>query len=164
MGAFFIDLLMKEKQLTEIIEPILVDMGYQLWGIEYLPQKGGALLRVYIDNGQGVTVEDCALCSREISAVLEVEDPISSAYTLEISSPGMDRLLFTVQQFQQFVGHQVRVKMAAPVNGARKVKGVIASSDTHEMRIIGFDDVQYDFDMNNVMSARLIAEFGDNKK
>ena len=154
---------MKEKLITELIEPIVVDLGYQLWGVEYFPQKGGAMLRIYIDSPEGIDVDDCARCSREISGVLEVEDPIASAYTLELSSPGLDRMLFKPEQFADYIDSEVKVKLATPVNGVRKLKGFIAKPDTHEIRIIGHDELTYDFDMSNVMSARLVPDFGDYK-
>ncbi|WP_395377531.1 ribosome maturation factor RimP [Marinicella sp. W31] len=154
---------MKEKLLTELIEPVVADLGYQLWGLEYLPQKGGALLRIYIDAEKGIDVSDCARCSHEISGVMEVEDPIASAYTLEVSSPGLDRLFFKAEQFADYIDDEVRIKLATPVNGVRKLKGFIAKPDTHEIRVIGHDELAYDFDMSDVMSARLIPNFGDKK-
>ncbi len=107
---------MKQQQLTDMIQPLVEDMGFILWGIEYLPQKNAALVRIYIDHTNGITVDNCADCSREIAALLEVEDTIKSAYILEVSSPGLDRVLFDSEQFSRYLGKTVRVKLAQPVN------------------------------------------------
>ena len=90
--------------LTELIEPVIKAMGYHLWGIEYLGQGKHSVLRVYLDKAGGVNIEDCALASRQISSLLDVEDPIKSEYTLEVSSPGLDRMLFSLEQFQEYAG------------------------------------------------------------
>ncbi len=145
---------MKEKLLSQLIQPVIEDLGFVLWGVEYLPQKNSATLRVFIDHENGINVDDCAQCSREISGILEVEDPISGAYVLEVSSPGMDRVLFSTTQFSQFIGEHVVVKLAQPVLGARNIKGKIESvSDEHI--VVANDVMEYEFEMANVMKARL---------
>ncbi|MCX7544991.1 ribosome maturation factor RimP [Marinicella gelatinilytica] len=149
---------MKQKQLTEIIQPVVEDLGFVLWGIDYMPQKSGALLRVYIDHEQGISVDDCADCSREISAVMEVEDPISSAYVLEVSSPGLDRVLFDAEQFSQYLGDQAKVKLAQPVNGSRKITGYIKSVNQDEITLVN-EAGEYTFIMSNVMKARLQPQY-----
>ena len=154
---------MKEKLLSQLIEPIVEDLGFSLWGVEYLPQKNSAILRVFIDHENGVNVNDCANCSREISGVLEVEDPITGAYVLEVSSPGMDRVLFNTEQFSQFIGEFVQVKLAQPVLGARNIKGTIKSVNEDEI-VVANEVMEYGFDMANVMKARLKPAFGGVKK
>lgn len=149
---------MKQKKLTEIIQPVVEDLGFVLWGIDYMPQKSGALLRVYIDHEQGISVDDCADCSREISAVMEVEDPISSAYVLEVSSPGLDRVLFDAEQFSQYLGDQAKVKLAQPVNGSRKITGYIKSVNQDEITLVN-EAGEYTFIMSNVMKARLQPQY-----
>lgn len=154
---------MKEKLLTALISPVIEDMGFVLWGIEYLPQKNNAILRVFIDHADGISVDDCADCSREISGILEVEDPIKSAYVLEVSSPGIDRVLFTQEQFAAYLGENVQVKLAQPVEGARNIKGVIKSVDEHGI-VVANEVTDYQFDMGNVMKARLKPTVGGVKK
>ncbi|MCX7552845.1 ribosome maturation factor RimP [Marinicella sp. S1101] len=159
---------MKEKLLTQLIQPVIEDLGFVLWGVEYLPQKNNAILRVYIDHENGVGVDDCARCSHEISGLLEVEDPIKSAYVLEVSSPGMDRVLFSSEQFADYVGEHVQVKLAQPVDGARNIKGTIKSV-SDEMIVVANEVTEYGFEMTNVMKARLKpqvnnAKFGGVKK
>ncbi|KAA3640989.1 MAG: ribosome maturation factor RimP [Proteobacteria bacterium] len=149
---------MKQKQLTTIIQPVITDLGFDLWGIEYMPQKSGALVRIYIDHEQGITVDNCADCSREISAVLEVEDPIKSAYVLEVSSPGLDRVLFDEKQFSLYIGEQAKVKLTQPVNGSRKITGTIKSVIDDEITLVNETD-EYTFIINNVMKARLQPQY-----
>jgi ribosome maturation factor RimP len=154
---------MKEKQLTELISPVIEDLGFVFWGLEYIPQKNNAILRVYIDHENGVTVENCAVCSREISGILEVEDPISSAYVLEVSSPGMDRVLFNSNQFGLYINESVVVKLAQPVNEARNIKGQIKSVEGDKI-VVANEVTNYEFEMGNVMKARLKPTFGGVKK
>jgi len=153
---------MKEKLLSQLIEPVIQDLGFALWGVEYLPQKNSAILRVFIDHENGVNVSDCAQCSREISGVLEVEDPINGAYVLEVSSPGLDRVLFNTEQFSQYIGEYVLVKLAQPVLGARNIKGTIQSVSEEEI-VVTNEVMEYGFEMTNVMKARLKPQ-GNNTK
>ncbi len=145
---------MKEKLLSELISPVIEDMGYVFWGLEYMPQKNNAILRVYIDHENGVNVNDCASCSHEISGLLEVEDPINGAYVLEVSSPGLDRVLFTVDQFEKYLGEFVQVKLAQPVSGARNIKGTIKAVSDDEI-VVANEVTEYGFEITNVMKARL---------
>ncbi len=150
--------MMKQKQLTTIIQPVIEDLGFDLWGIEYMPQKSGALVRIYIDHPQGISVDNCADCSREISAILDVEDPIKSAYVLEVSSPGLDRVLFDANQFNDYLGHQVKVKLAQPINGSRKITGTIKSVNEDDITLEN-ELGEYSFSINNVMKARLQPQY-----
>lgn len=154
---------MKEKLLTSLLQPVIEDMGFVLWGVEYMPQKNNAMLRVYIDHADGISVDDCADCSREISGVLEVEDPIKGAYVLEVSSPGIDRVLFNEQQFSSYIGENVQVKLAQPVMGARNIKGIIESVDGDSI-VVANEVTDYQFDVGNVMKARLKPNVGGVKK
>ena len=154
---------MKEKLLSELISPVIEDMGFVFWGLEYMPQKNNAMLRVYIDHENGVNVNDCANCSHEISGLLEVEDPINGAYVLEVSSPGLDRVLFTVDQFKNYVGEFVQVKLAQPVLGARNIKGTIKSVSDDEI-VVANEVTEYGFELNNVMKARLKPKIAGVKK
>lgn len=154
---------MKEKLLSQLIAPIVEDLGFSFWGLEYLPQKNGAMLRVFIDAEKGVGVNDCAKCSREISGVLEVEDPISSAYVLEVSSPGTDRVLFSVSQMADYMGQPVQVKLAQAVDGARNIKGNITAVDG-ELVTVSNEQKDYQFEFDNVMKARLKPVFDGVKK
>lgn len=153
---------MKEKLLTQLIQPVIEDMGFVLWGVEYMPQKKNAILRVFIDHENGIGVDDCANCSREISGLLEVEDPIKSAYVLEVSSPGIDRVLFSANQFSQYIDEKVQVKLAQPVDGARNVKGIIKAVENDQI-VVANEVTDYVFEMNNVMKARLKPQVKNTK-
>ncbi len=116
------------EQIAELIAPTVHALGLELWGIELQQQGKYSLLRIYIENREeGVSIEDCEKVSRQVSALLDVEDPISGEYTLEVSSPGMDRPLFTAEQFGLYVGEKVNIRLRTAMQGRRKFKGVIES-------------------------------------
>jgi len=109
----------KLEELQALLAPVVVALGYECWGIEFSAQGRHSMLRVYIDKEGGVLVDDCAIVSRQISGVLDVEDPIAVEYTLEVSSPGMERPLFTIEQFAKYAGEQVKIKLRSPFEGRR---------------------------------------------
>ena len=123
----------KLEQLQDILTPVIEALGYECWGIEYTSQGRHSLLRVYIDHDNGIFIEDCETVSRQLSAVMDVEDPISSEYTLEVSSPGMDRPLFTLEQFAAFVGEQVKIRLRSPVEERRNFQGLIRSVEGQDV-------------------------------
>ena len=116
-----------------MLAPTVEALGLELLGVEYLPAPGSALLRLYIDvparasSRARSTIEDCEAVSREVSALLDVDDPISGHYTLEVSSPGIDRPLFSAAQFARFVGEQAKVALRLPQDGRRRLQGAIAA-------------------------------------
>lgn len=103
--------------LQKLIEPAIAALGYELVGTEYLPQGKHSLLRIYIDIPEGIKVEDCERVSHQISGLLDVEEPIQGQYTLEVSSPGLDRPLFKIEHFDRFVGRQIKVRLKLPLMG-----------------------------------------------
>jgi len=113
---------MLRDQLVELLEPVVSDLGYELWELEYTSQSGG-LLRLYIDSAEGISVDDCERVSRAVSAAMDEADPIASNYTLEVSSPGLDRVLRTQEHFARFVGEPVRVETRQPVGGRKRFIG-----------------------------------------
>ena len=120
---------MLRDQLVELLQPIVVDLGYELWELEYLARAGG-LLRLYIDSDQGITLEDCERVSRAVSETMDAADPIAQAYTLEVSSPGLDRVLRTPEHFARFNGERVRVETSAPINGRKRFAGRLTAVDS----------------------------------
>lgn len=114
---------MLRDQLVELLQPVVTGLGYELWELEYTARSGGALLRLYIDSAHGIALEDCERVSRAVSGAMDASDPIPVAYTLEVSSPGLDRVLRTPEHFARFKGEQVRVEMAAPVDGRKRFTG-----------------------------------------
>ena len=118
--------LLREK-LMALSEPLLAQLGYELVDLEYAPGRAHAVLRVFIDRAEGVGLDDCERVSHELAALLDVEDPVPSAYTLEVSSPGLDRVLRTPAHFQRFVGERVRVELRNPRDGRRRYTGRLAA-------------------------------------
>jgi ribosome maturation factor RimP len=119
---------MLRDQLRELLTPVVAGLGYQLWELEYLPQSGGGLLRLYIDSAErssegGITLDDCERVSHVVSETLDAADPIPSHYTLEVSSPGLDRVLRTREHFERFAGERVRLEMMQPVEGRKRFAG-----------------------------------------
>ncbi|GAB6196478.1 ribosome maturation factor RimP [Lysobacter xanthus] len=160
----------KATQITGLLAPTVEALGLELIGVEYLPSPGSALLRLYIDvpeaeaiAGGLVTIEHCESVSREVSAQLDVEDPISSHYTLEVSSPGVDRPLFTAAQFARFVGEEAKVTLRLPQDGRRRMQGRIAGveGDTIRMDVagIGGQSMAIDVAIGNVEKARLVPDW-----
>ncbi|HFC29951.1 MAG TPA: ribosome maturation factor RimP [Oceanospirillales bacterium] len=149
---------MKTDKLTELLAPVVQDIGYIFWGLEYQVRKADALLRIYIDHENGISVDDCATVSHEVSGILDVEEPISMAYILEVSSPGMDRILFSAKQFTQFIGQEVKIKLNQMVDGKRKIKGIIAAVNDEEITIkTEQEDIKIEF--NQIMRARINPGF-----
>lgn len=147
-----------EQRLTQLLEPPVEALGYELWGIEYVRAGKHSTLRVYIDSPEGITVEDCAEVSYQISSVLDVEDPISSEYFLEVSSPGLERPLIKLAHFQKYIGHEVALTLRMAVNNRRKYKGVIKQVDGEmiTLTVEGNDEIMA---FANIQQANLIPNF-----
>lgn len=144
----------KDQQITDLLRPTVEALGFGLWGIEYLSQGRHSLVRVYIDRPEGVTVDDCAAVSEQVSAVLDVEDPISGEYILEVSSPGMDRLLFSPEQYPDFVGETVELRLRSPFEGRRRFTGVLKGLEGADV-IIQVDDHEYLLPHGAIEKARI---------
>lgn len=126
----------KVEALTTMLAPAVAAVGFELWGVDLLQQGRHSLLRLYIDGPEGVGVGDCATVSHQVSGVLDVEDPIAGEYTLEVSSPGWDRPLFSLSQFGRFVGNEVSVRLASPLNGRRRYKGIVQRITDSEVELL----------------------------
>jgi ribosome maturation factor RimP len=144
----------KDQQITDLLRGTVEALGFELWGVEYLSQGKHSLLRVYIDGENGVTVDDCASVSEQVGSVLDVEDPITGEYTLEVSSPGMDRLLFRLDQYPGFVGEIVDLRLRAPFEGRRKFKGVLTGIEGEDV-VIRVDDHEYLLPHSAIDKARV---------
>lgn len=134
-------------------------MGYELVGVEYLSQGKHSILRIYIDQPGGITVDDCGKVSGQISAMLDVEDPIRGNYNLEVSSPGLDRPLFTPAHYKQFIGHKCTVRMKMPIDGRRNFTGFIKSLSDDECVDLETDDKTVSLAINMIDKAHLVPEF-----
>lgn len=149
----------KQLELTELLAPAIVRAGFQLWGLEYLPQQSSALLRIYLDHpDRAVTIEDCESVSREISALLDVHDPIASEYQLEVSSPGVDRPLFTPEQFARFIGEEVKVETLVPVEGRRRFKGPVRAVEGSRIEL-QVDQQRYWLEHRDIAKARIVPDY-----
>lgn len=144
--------------LWELFEPVVVGMGYELVEIEYHPNSKYGVLRLYIDKESGVLVEDCSAVSQQISAVLDVEDPISGQYSLEISSPGMDRPLRRLQDFQRFIGEEVKIKTGMAFEGQRNFKGRLTGVED-DVIIIESENKEVRLPIATIDKARLVPDF-----
>ncbi len=122
-----------ERQIVELLAPTIRALGLELWGVEHISQGRNSILRIYIDGPDGITIEDCERVSREVSGILDVEDPVAGEYTLEVSSPGADRRLFSLPQFGQFVGNEVNIRLGTPVDGRRRLKGRLKEISGNEV-------------------------------
>lgn len=148
----------KFDELKALIEPVVTGLGFVFWGLEYEARGKHSLLRVFIDHEDGIDVDQCAEVSHQISAVMDVEDPIKSNYTLEVSSPGMDRPLFTLDQFALYPGEWVDVRLRAPFEGRRKFKGVLTAIEDQDL-CIQVDDTDYLLPVESIEKANLIPNF-----
>ncbi len=148
----------KEAQLMQLLQPTVEDMGYALWGIELTSPGRRPTVRIYIEAETGVSVDDCAKVSHQVSGVLDVEDPISGEYTLEVSSPGIDRLLFRPEQYEPYLGEIVDIRLRLPVEGRRRFKGVLISADGDTV-VVEIDGQQYGLPLRSVDRARAMPRF-----
>ena len=130
---------MLRDTLETRLAPLVEGLGYELWELEYSPGRGNGFLRLYIDAAAGITLDDCERVSRAVSEVLDAEDPIPGQYTLEVSSPGLERPLRTAEHFARFVGETVSVETVQAIEGRRRFKGALtaAGADTVEVEVDG---------------------------
>lgn len=150
----------KDTQLTELLGPIVESMDFIFWGLEFVVQGRHTLLRVYIDHENGINVDDCAAVSRQLSATLDVEDPITQEYTLEVSSPGMDRPLFTLEQYQQHVNHIIELRLRMPFEGRRKFKGQLTGFEQEDI-VLYVDNHEYLLPFELIEKANVVPQFKD---
>jgi len=147
-------------KVLSIINPSIEDLGYELLGIEYVPSGKHSILRLYIDSEDGIGVDDCEIVSRQVSAIMDVEDPITGQYNLEVSSPGIERPLFVVAHYMRFLGHDVRLRTFRPIEGRRNFTGAIGSvsekSNSLEL-VTELGPVTVDLDL--IEKANLVAHF-----
>lgn len=146
-----------EQTLSNLLAPVVAGLDLEFVGLEYMPQGAHSLLRIYIDAPAGVTVEDCERVSHQVSGVLEVEDPIKSHYTLEVSSPGLDRPLFTPQHYAQFAGERIKARLRVPVDGRRNLTGVLTQV-TDDGVTVDVEGVLVTVTFDQIDRARLVPD------
>ena len=148
----------KQQQIAELIKPLVEALDCELWGVEYLAQGKHSVLRIYIEKDPLVEIEDCEKVSRQVSGLLDVEDPISGKYTLEVSSPGMDRQLFSLEQYTRFVGAQVAIKLARAFEGRKKFQGLLAGVENDEV-VVQIDGEEYLLPFETIDKANIVPVF-----
>lgn len=146
-----------EATLNELLASVAKALGYEFVGCELHRQGRHSMLRVYIDSEAGVTADDCAKVSRQISAMLDVEDPIQGQYTLEVSSPGLDRPLFEIAHYRKYVGNQIKVRIHVPVEDRRNFVGVLVRVEEAAIYLM-VDGQEIMLPFSNIEKAKLIAD------
>ena len=144
-------------ELERLVRPVVEGLGLELWGLEYRPQKNSALLRIFIDSESGVSLDDCSDVSEQLSALFDVEDPIPVAYTLEVSSPGLDRVLFEPEQYERFLGHRMKVRLKFPVEGRRRATGELEAVENDRI-VVNVDGEPFEVPFDAIDRARLVAQ------
>jgi ribosome maturation factor RimP len=148
----------REKQIEELIAPTVESLGCEVWGIEYFSQGKYSKLLIYIERADGIDVDLCATVSKHVSDLLDVEELISSRYTLEVSSPGMDRILFKEQHYLDHVGERVEIRLNYPFEGRKRISGILAGIED-QMAIVQEAEDEFLLPLENVQKARLVPTF-----
>jgi ribosome maturation factor RimP len=147
------------SELKQLLGPVVEALGCELWGLEL--QTGGKtkLLRIYIDRADdGIGVDDCERVSRQASAVLDVEEAINGEYILEVSSPGMDRPLYELSQYEQYIGEDISLRLRFPYEGRRNFKGRLTGIDDDEIVLV-VTDHEFLFPVEGIEKANVIPRF-----
>lgn len=148
----------KEKEIEALLAPAAELEDCEIWGVEYLAQGRHSKLRVYIDRPEGVNVDHCERVSRRASDILDVDEAVTGAYTLEVSSPGMDRILFKPAQYEASIGQTVDVRLNYPFEGRKHIVGVLTGLENDEA-VVQVDDEEYLLPLENIQRARLVPKF-----
>lgn len=146
---------MSKDALIKLLEPAIERLGYELTDLELALGGRDGLVRIFIDKDGGIDIEDCEAVSRQVSAILDVEDPLPGQYTLEVSSPGLDRTLTKPAHFQRFMGEDVRVKLRFPLEGRRNFRGALKSADEEHIEV-EVDGESHSLPLATIETARLV--------
>lgn len=147
-----------EQQIEGLLKGAVESFGCEIWGVEYFSAGKRSKLRIYIDKPDGVSIDDCESVSREISDHLDAEDMFGGGYTLEVSSPGLDRILFKAEQFEANIGALVDVRLNFPLEGRKRFVGLLANVEDAQA-LLHLDDTEYVLPLENVRRARLVPQF-----
>jgi len=148
---------MTGDELAKLLEPAVERLGYELADLEVRLGSKGGLVRLFIDKPEGIDLDDCEKVSQAVSALLDVEDPVPGNYNLEVSSPGLDRKLTKVEHFQRFEGETVKVQMRFPIEGRRRFRGTLVSSDDENI-VVEVDGESHSLPLKTIDTARLVPE------
>ena len=146
---------MTGDELAKLLAPTVERLGYELADLEARLGGKGGMIRVFIDKPEGIDLEDCEKVSLAVSAILDVEDPVPGNYNLEVSSPGLDRKLIKVEHFQRFEGETVKVQMRFPIEGRRRFRGTLVSSDDENI-VVEVDGESHSLPLKTIDTARLV--------
>ena len=146
------------QDFVALFEPVVESMGYELVGVEFHGSEHHGVLRIFIDHENGITVDDCAAVSHQISAILDVEDPIAQAYDLEVSSPGINRPLFKLSDYERFVGLNAKIKLAVALNGRKNFSGVLQGIDDNNLVLINVDNETFKLPYHDIAKANLVGQ------
>lgn len=148
----------REQDIEALVTPVIEALGCELWGVEFMSMGRHSKLRIYIERPEGVTIDDCERVSRDVSDLLDVEDVMPQSYTLEVSSPGMDRILFRPDQFARSIGETVDVRLHFPFEGSKRIVGVLAGIEDDQIVVQAGED-EYVLPLENIQRARLVPRF-----
>ncbi len=147
----------KQQQLTELLGPSVTALDLELWAIEIIGRTNRSTLRLVIDHpNRPVTVDDCEAVSRQVSRILDVEDPLPERYTLEVSSPGIERVLYRLEHFGRFIGFQIKLKLNVPFEGSKNYSGVIAGVENQAV-LLQTGDTEYEFPAEHIERGQLVV-------
>lgn len=147
-----------EESVWTAVEPVIADLGYSIYDVEYLKEGTNWYLRVYIDKNEGISIEDCETVSRAIDPVLDKLDPIKTPYTLEVSSPGIERVLRRDEHFERYMGEEIEVSLFKAVDGDKKIKGSLKSFNGNSLEI-EFDNKVLNIDMKDISVVKTVYNF-----
>ena len=146
---------MTGNELATLLQPTIEQLGYELSDLEANLGGKGGVVRIFIDHPDGINLVDCEKVSLAVSAMLDVEDPLPGQYNLEVSSPGLDRKLTKVEHFQRFAGEIVKVQMRFPIEGRKRFRGTLVSSDDENI-VVDVDGESHSLPMATIDTARLV--------
>ncbi|MDS0524891.1 ribosome maturation factor RimP [Clostridium sp. SHJSY1] len=144
------------EKIQALVKPIADELNYELYYIEYVKENGDFYLRIYIDKPEGISLTDCEALSRRVSDMLDVEDPVPDAYYLEVSSPGLNRGLYTDNHFKRYIGKEVLIKFTGSIDGKKSIKGVL--EDINEESIVVKGEEELTIPKNKIKNANLDGE------
>ena len=144
------------QTIDQLVRPIADELNYEIYHIEYVKENGEYYLRIYIDKDGGIALSDCEALSRRVSDVLDEKDPIATAYFLEVSSPGLNRGLFTDAHFEKQIGKEVLIRFIKSLDGRKNIKGVL--KEVKEDAIIVEDKDLVTIPKDKIKSANLDGE------
>ena len=151
-----------DDRLKLLIEPVVTGLGCELWGIEFAAQGNQSTLKIFIDSPNGIKIEDCERVSRQVSGLLDVEEPLKGRYMLEVSSPGMDRHLYTLKQFLDYVGANVKIRLRTAFEGRRNFTGILCAVEDDDV-VIRVEEHEYLLPFDAIDRASIIPDFDDGK-